>query len=78
MARSFGIERLMAVVHPNNYCVLLRYSDFWSFKTPIYDEWIKDPDARALLQKASSGQGSLPEELRQVLLEHVYCGCGRT
>lgn len=56
----------------------LRYSDFWSFKTPIYDEWIKDPDARALLQKASSGQGSLPEELRQVLLEHVYCGCGGT
>ena len=52
----------------------LRDSDFWGFKTPIYDAWIGDPDVRTLLQKASSGHGSLPDELRRVLLEHVYCG----
>ena len=56
----------------------LNGSDFWGFKTPIYDEWVRDPEVRRLLQEASSGHGNLPDELRQVLLDHVYCGklCG--
>ena len=87
MSHQFGIEQLMAVVHPNNYCVLYWMNKlsayrvvkdecyYWAFKTPLYEEWIKNPEIRKKLESASSGHGELPEELEQVVLtcsEFVY------
>ena len=46
-------------------------SYYWAFKTPLYEEWIKNPEIRKKLESASSGHGELPEELEQVVLKHV-------
>ena len=49
----------------------MSYSYYWAFKTPLYEEWIKNADIRKKLESASSGHGELSEELEQVVLQHV-------
>lgn len=54
-----------------DYVFGLIWSDYWAFKTPLYEEWIKHPDIRKQLEDASKGHGELPEELEKVILQHV-------
>ena len=65
MAHHYGINRLMALVHPENYCVL-----HWMKK-------LEALEARESLEKAARGQSETSEEIREQLRKDVQSGNGK-